>query len=135
MPLKPIKVREMKDTIENYAIWLKEANGDVLDKEAQAEACLAQPDYAGAYKDLMFEKAELIRRLPDEFQQEFPGKEPASRAMWERVVSRLRDFAAGAENALSIGSPFYMSALLYPDEHQPGDPNNLELLIAELRGK
>lgn len=123
----------MKDTIENYVTWLEEANRDVLDKETQAKACLAQSDYADVYKNLMVEKAELIRQLPDEFQQEFSGQEPTFRVVWERMLSRLRDFAAGAENALAIGSPFYMSALLYPDEHQPGDPNNLELLIAELK--
>ena len=125
----------MKDTIENYVIWLEEAKRDVADKEAQAAVCLEQPDYTSVYNDLMIGKAEIIRQLPDEFQQEFPGSEPSSRAVWERVVSRLRDFAQGAENALSIGSPFYMSALLYPDEHQPGEPNNLELLIAELKRK
>lgn len=125
----------MKDTIQNYIIWLEEAKRDVADKETQAAACLEQPDYTSVYKDLMVGKAEIIRRLPNEFQQEFPGSDPSLRATWERVVSRLRDFAQGAENALSIGSTFYMSALLYPDEHQAGDPDNLELLIAELKRK
>ena len=123
----------MVDTVENYAVWLEKANEAVLDKETQAKSCLAGADYADAYKNLMVAKAEIIRRLPQEFQREFSGKAPPVRAAWERVVSRLHDFAGGAENALAIGSPFYMSALLYPDEHQPGQPNNLELLIAELR--
>ena len=123
----------MVDTVENYAVWLEKANEAVLDKETQAKSRLAGADYADAYKNLMVAKAEIIRQLPQEFQQAFPGKDPAVRAAWERIMSRLRDFAAGAENALAVGSPFYMSALLYPDEHQPGEPNNLELLIAELK--
>ena len=123
----------MMDKVENYLAWLEEASSDVLDKEMQAKACLVEADYADAYKNLMIAKAEIIRQLPQEFQQAFPGKDPAVRAAWERIMSRLRDFAAGAENALAVGSPFYMSALLYPDEHQPGEPNNLELLIAELK--
>lgn len=125
----------MKDTIQNYVVWLEEAKRDVADKETQAAACLEHSDYTSAYKDLMIGKAEIIRQLPNEFQQEFPGNDPDARAVWERVLSRLRDFAQGAENALSIGSPFYMSALLYPDEHKTGQPNNLELLIAELKRK
>ena len=123
----------MIDNLKNYLVWLEGANRDVLDKEAEAKACLAKADYADAYKDLMVAKAELVRQLPQAFQQEFPGKDPAVRAVWVEIVERLRDFAASAENSLAIGSPFYMSALLYPDEHQPGEPNNLELLIAEMK--
>lgn len=125
----------MTETIENYVAWLQKANRAVFDKEAQAKACLNEADYAQAYKGLMAEKAGLIQQLPSGFRDAFSEKDESSRAAWEHIVNRLSEFAMGAENALSIGSPFYMSALLYPDEHQPGEPNNLELLIAELQRK
>ena len=123
----------MNDDKEKYAAWLEKANHSILETETRAKACLAQTDYAQAYKDLMIAKAELIRRLPAEFGREFPGEDAASRAAWENIMVRLANFAQSAENSLAIGSPFYMSALLYPDEHQPGEPNNLELLIAEMK--
>ena len=125
----------MTETIENYVAWLQKANRAVFDKEAQAKACLNEADYAQAYKGLMAEKAGLIQQLPSGFRDAFSEKDESSRAAWEYIVNRLSEFAMGAENALSIDSPFYMSALLYPDEHKPGEPNNLELLIAELKRK
>ena len=129
----------MTDVISNYVAWLEKANADVVDKETRAMACLAQPGYAEAYKELMAGKAKVIMTLPDEFEREFSGDglsdDPAALAVREEIAGRLQGFAQGAQNALSIGSPFYMSALLYPDDHQPGEPNNLELLIAELKRK
>ena len=41
----------------------------------------------------------------------------------------LENFAAGARTALRLNSVFYMSALLYPDDHKSGDPDNLTLCI------
>lgn len=38
-----------------------------------------------------------------------------------------------ASTALRIGSVFFMTALLYPEDYKPGDLNDLEAYIEELR--
>jgi hypothetical protein len=46
--------------------------------------------------------------------------------------SALRAFADGARTALDLGSVFYMSALLYRDDHGAGEPNKLQALVEDL---
>jgi hypothetical protein len=46
----------------------------------------------------------------------------------------MERFSMSASTALRIGSVFFMTALLYPEDHKPGDPNDLEVYIGELRG-
>ena len=41
----------------------------------------------------------------------------------------LEGFSASARMSLRLNSVFYMSALLYPDDHKPGQPDNLTLCI------
>lgn len=98
--------------------------------EAQAEAILhgagGQPGYAAK----MREKAELLANLADEAETLSGALDPM---LAESAGDQLEAFSASAANALRIGSVFYMSALLYPDEHKPGEPNNLEILAAEVR--
>lgn len=52
----------------------------------------------------------------------------------DAAAERLERFSQSAANSLKVGSPFYMSALLYPDEHKPGEPNDLERYVDEVRG-
>ena len=98
--------------------------------EAQAYDQLHNKNNEAAYRDLMKQRTELLRRLPEEA----AALPQALRAAphYLDALEALKAFAGGAANALSIGSIFYMSALLYPDEHQPGEPNNLERLILDL---
>lgn len=49
--------------------------------------------------------------------------------------SRLEAFSASAARSLQVGSVFFMSALLYPEDHKPGEPNDLEFFISELKQK
>ncbi len=99
-----------------------------LEKQATKE--LYDNNNEIAYRDLMHQRAELLRSLPERA-TELPQALRAS-AVFPSVLETLRGFAQSADNALRLDSIFYMSALLYPDEHTPGDPNNLELLIREL---
>ena len=50
----------------------------------------------------------------------------------ERVREVLSAFSQNARTALHLDSVFYMSALLYPDDHRKGEPDNLEKLIISL---
>ncbi|MDR3641180.1 MAG: hypothetical protein P4L39_07640 [Humidesulfovibrio sp.] len=98
--------------------------------EAEAEAILhGQGDQSG-YQALMRKKAELLAELADDAQ---PLVDALPRPRAGEAEERLGLFSMSAANALRIGSVFYMSALLYPDEHKKGEPNNLELFAAEVR--
>jgi len=47
----------------------------------------------------------------------------------------LKRFADSADNALSLDSVFYMSALLYPEDYHEGEANDLELFAEELHAR
>ncbi|MDE7371445.1 MAG: hypothetical protein K2N07_06860, partial [Desulfovibrio sp.] len=53
-------------------------------------------------------------------------------AVREPILRGLMRFSQSAAMGLKLGSVFYMSALLYPDDHKPGEPDNLALFIADL---
>ncbi len=108
--------------------WIKERQAAVKDFEAKAAGALEQND-AEAYREYMKGKALVLAGL-------LQNGEPLLASMPEDAASplrhRLRQFSASASNALRIGSVFYMSALLYPEDHQPGQPNDLEIWISGL---
>ncbi len=109
--------------------WLQTVCDQIADQEKRGKAFIERGDTA-SYRTVMREKAELLASLDKE------GSVPLAAlpaALRERARTGLRNFAAGAANALSIGSVFYMSALLYPDESRPGDPNKLERFRDELK--
>jgi len=98
--------------------------------EAKAQEIIhGKGDQAG-YEAKMREKAELLAALAEDAEN-LAQALPAPLA--EAAAQRLEEFSQNAANALRIGSVFYMSALLYPDEHKPGEPNNLELFAGEVR--
>jgi hypothetical protein len=85
----------------------------------------------GAYREKMREKALVLQNIPRAMAPFLERLEPGQR---EAVASRLDRFARSAGTALKLGSVFYMSALLYPEDYRDGDPNDLERFIAEFGG-
>ena len=76
------------------------------------------------------EKARLLASLEEEGETYLEGlPEP----LQDQAGHRLHRFSASARNALRIGSIFYMSALLYPEDHKPGQPDDLQVFIRRLR--
>ena len=73
----------------------------------------------------MREQAELLAALADDADA-LPGD------VDDAVADRLARFSASAAASLQVGSVFFMSALLYPEDHAPGAPNDLEAFAAEL---
>lgn len=107
--------------------WLDEICAAVRDIEREAEKALHTDEDEAAYREVMRRKASLLSSLPERGRDAVSLLPPAERAT---VEERLQRFAASAANALSIGSVFYMSALLYPEDHKPGEPNDLERFAA-----
>jgi len=112
------------------ADYLEGKASAVKDIEAQAQAILLGKGDQTGYQALMRQKAELLAALADDADALV---EALPQAQADQAAGRLEEFSLNAANSLRIGSVFYMSALLYPDEHKPGEPNNLELFAAEVR--
>ncbi|MGE4297329.1 MAG: hypothetical protein AB7E47_04800 [Desulfovibrionaceae bacterium] len=68
-------------------------------------------------------KCDVLMDLPLEAAALTAALTPAEK---ERVDAKLDNLAARAGQATSIGSVFYMGALLYPDDYTDGEPNELE---------
>lgn len=103
----------------------------VKDIEAKGQALLAGSPDQEAYNATMREKATLLSKIYEDAEALVDA---LPRAQADEVAGRLEQFSGNAAMSLKIGSVFFMSALLYPDEHKAGEPNNLELLAAEVRG-
>lgn len=110
--------------------WLEEMATAVRTIEREATQALHKDENQDAYRDLMRRKAQLLASLPDRARHLLPRFEEHER---DAIADRLARFAASASNALRIDSVFYMSALLYPEDHTPGQPNDLETFAAGVR--
>lgn len=108
------------------AIWMRKRHSDIKNREADALACLYGEKDEIAHRQLMMERAELIAALDVETRELV---EALPESIRDDVAATVRRFAEGARNALRIDSVFYMSALLYPDEHKEGDPDSMDILI------
>ncbi|NCC24493.1 MAG: hypothetical protein EOM25_04715 [Deltaproteobacteria bacterium] len=109
---------------------LEEAAEDIRRFEAQAVQALDNETEGKSVHDhWLRRKAKLLRDLPERASSlvdALPEK------LVDLVMDRLNTFSFNAANSLRIGSPFYMSALLYPDNHRQGQPNDLELLVTDI---
>lgn len=110
--------------------WLSSQHNQIMGNEREALSCLAAGNTQG-YLDYLHKKAELLSTL-------YKNAKLAGllsglpESVSDMVDESLQRFSAGASTALSLNSPFYMSALLYPDDHREGEPDNLERLINSL---
>lgn len=109
--------------------WLRERHAAIRQREADALDCLYKENDPVAHRQLMMERAELIATIDVETKTLVDALPENAR---ENARETLRRFAQGARNALRLDSVFYMSALLYPDEHKQGEPDNMERFIAGL---
>ena len=113
------------------ADWLDARCQEVSALEARGKAAIAASD-AETYREVMRQKAELLEAL---FKNATPCAEGLPPKQREAVLKQLKQFSASARQALALDSVFYMSALLYRDDHKEGEPNNLELLRDRIRSE
>lgn len=100
-----------------------------LEKEA-LDALHGQGDKE-THRFKMMEKCELLADMPDHAEPFLKGDDPAS----QRLRAGIKDFARRANMALDLESIFFMSALLYPDDYQEGDQNDLERFLARFEAE
>lgn len=111
--------------------FLLDAASTVKKIEDKAKQAIKKENDSRLYIDLMKQKAEYLVSLLEKAESAL-AKE-ANLDERKRVKSKLESFSKNASTALDLNSTFYMSALLYPDEHKEGEPNNLELLAQSLQ--
>jgi len=109
--------------------FLREQIRYVKEVEDNAMRLLHDAGDEAGYRDGMRRKAEMLAGLSAGAAPYLDGIGLEKRPMIEH---RLDMFSQSARRSLDIGSVFYMSALLYPDDHKPGEPNTLELWLKDL---
>lgn len=109
--------------------WLNARCVDIAELETEGKI-LRDAGNAEAFREVMRKKAALLAGMAKEgelYVDALPEK------IKEKARLRLARFTASAENALALESVFYMSALLFPENHQEGEPNDLELFREEIQ--
>lgn len=115
--------------IAEFTGWLKERCEFLHNLEREADRILHEDNNSEKYKTMMCQKAMFLQALPEEAEKRVAC---LPRDVADTVMERIDGFAANASRALTLDSVFYMSALLYPDDHREGQPNALDVLAAEM---
>lgn len=113
----------------DFLNFLRDQIRQVRDIESTAHDLLHNAGDDAGYRGAMQRKAELLASLSA---NAAPFLDSLSLERRPMIEHRLDMFSQSARRSLDIGSVFYMSALLYPDDHKPGEPNTLETWLAEL---
>ncbi len=117
------------DSLQQLTDKLWEFAGQIRELESSADKALEEGYDLKKHEELLKRKASLLASLPD--QVEFLV-EALPEQVGEKAEQQLHTFARNASNALNVGSVFYMRQLLYPDDHQKGQDNDLEKFIRSL---
>jgi hypothetical protein len=100
--------------------------------EKEAREALYVGDDPETYRQKLQEKTMLLMELSELAEPFCDGMAEDARAELE---AGLNSFEKRASQAWELSSIFYMSALLYPDDYNEGEPNDLEQFIDRLRRK
>lgn len=109
--------------------WLTCEHERIMDCEHLGIELLNRGD-SDAYRQKMREKAEMLANLANAAKPHLTGLAPD---MAKKISEALQKFSDSAAISIQINSVFYMSALLYRDDHKPGEPDNLEIYIRSLK--
>lgn len=119
----------MPQDLKKLADLIRDTAMEVRALEEAAHAALHTKNDPQAYRRGMVEKAEILAGLADLASKPLAALPPATA---RPLRERLERFSKSADTALDLGSVFFMSALLYPEDHQPGDKNDLERFLDEV---
>lgn len=120
-----------KQALAELISFLEDKAATVLRLEKEGDAVLASEGQL-AFQVKLEEKAELLAALSE---KSWKLTEAVGGDIGKEIAMRLEQFSMSASAALRIGSVFFMTALLYPEDHQPGEPNDLDNFITELKEK
>ncbi len=120
-------MEKMKIPMEALAMARDAANA-VRHMEKAANKALHEHGDEASYRAGMAEKCRLLMELPEavsDLLMEAEGEDV------EAFCKGLENFGRKASQATSIGSVFFMSALLYPEDYKDGDLNDLERFLED----
>lgn len=120
-----------QDTLAELIEFLEERSLQVKRLEEEGEAILqtgGQLDFQAKLE----EKAELLGSLGEDA---WKLTEKVGGELGKEIAQKLEQFSMSANTSLRIGSVFFMTALLYPEDHTPGEPNELDVFIEVLKEK
>lgn len=120
-----------KQALADLISFLEETNSRVLEIEKEADSALKQ-DGQLAFQAKLEAKAEILAALGE---KAWKKTEAVGGPLGDEIARKLDQFSMSASTSLRIGSVFFMSALLYPEDHKQGEPNDLESFVMELKGK
>lgn len=115
--------------MKTFLHFLRDRVQTIKNTEAEALRLLHEDNDEPGYRQAMQRKAEILASLAADAR---PLLDDAPLDKAPMIEHRLDMFSQSAKRSLDIGSVFYMSALLYPDDHQPGEPNTLEAWLGDL---
>lgn len=115
---------------EMLAGWLEKEAGKIRKIERKAYLALYNEKDEQLYRDLMKAKALKLADLADSVSPYISALDTKDR---EIVGRRMERFSVSASKALEIGSVFFMSALLYPEDYKDGEKNDLENFADRVR--
>lgn len=119
-----------QNTFTTFIEWLDNKANTVRALESKANSALHDKQDQTRYKHLMLEKATLLSTLADEAEPKITSLPEEKQTM---ISDQLGRFSQSAAVAKRIGSVFYMSALLYPEDYKPDQKNDLEAFVDTLR--
>jgi len=120
-----------KQALAELIAFLEDKSATVIRLEKEGDAALDSEGQL-AFQTKLEEKAELLAELGE---KAWPLTEKIEGDFGNEIAQKLEQFSMSASASLRIGSVFFMTALLYPENHQPGEPNDLQAYITELKTK
>lgn len=119
----------MPTALESFALWLSERRDFLRNLEKEAARVLEEDADTDKYRALMCQKAWFLEAFPEEAKKCLHGVAGDASSL---ITQRLERFSRSASRALELDSVFFMYALLYPEDHKKGEPNDLDILVAEV---
>ena len=117
--------------LQAFIDFLQNYHDDVFACEKRALEAI-EAGNSDEYKKQMRLKAEKMAALEDATKDRL---EPLSRDVRGHAGSMIQHFSYMANKGLEIGSPFFWSALLWNEDADPSQPDNLQLLINDLKSE
>lgn len=118
-----VELEKLIDVLAKQAARIREL-------EQNADRFLHEENDTVQYKALLHNKAEILSGLSELAQ---PYMENLSANLQEKVSRQLESFAHNALQAINVDSVFFMRQLLYPEDYEQGQENDLERFISSLR--
>jgi len=118
-----------KQALAELISFLEDKSATVSRLEKEGDAALDEKGQL-AFQEKLEEKAEILAALGE---KAWKRTEAVGGELGKEIAMKLEQFSMSASASLRIGSVFFMTALLYPEDHKPGEPNDLESFIVELK--